>query len=350
MSNAIPRFWSQPIRYLRWASIEKPAIFYSLIIGSMGPVVAMTVPPIRNMLGDHKRPEIPLTYPSSSDRTAKEARRFRGQVMGWGQTVEGLVEGLGCTYPGVIMEASTAAARKRRRNLAWWAWVHHSLSVQRYAVGLGVMASLLRTRLWSLPRDECGGETDLEAEGLADLLHLDVGLDLDAKLESEQKVGTGMLDPPPPATRPVLSKEHLSDPTWLRRGHDPTYNGVSNSRLGPSLKDDSVVAQRNCDQVRNLPGMCDPVTKDNWDPETKNRAVKLMMEANRERLKSTGRAKFIAISKLLLDSSQLLPKRSLWLVRDFWFNKAEQPMLLEENCFVHDSSDCFCVEIYHSRD
>ncbi|KAJ5034852.1 uncharacterized protein L3040_008121 [Drepanopeziza brunnea f. sp. 'multigermtubi'] len=71
MSNAIPRFWSQPIRYLRWASIEKPAIFYSLIIGSMGPVVAMTVPPIRNMLGDHKRPEIPLTYPIPTEPRKK---------------------------------------------------------------------------------------------------------------------------------------------------------------------------------------------------------------------------------------------------------------------------------------
>ncbi|KAH7311041.1 hypothetical protein BKA65DRAFT_163232 [Rhexocercosporidium sp. MPI-PUGE-AT-0058] len=61
--SALPRFFSQPLRYLRWAAIEKPAIFYSIVIGSMGPVVVLTVPPIRRMLGDGKRPEIPLTYP-----------------------------------------------------------------------------------------------------------------------------------------------------------------------------------------------------------------------------------------------------------------------------------------------
>ncbi|CZR63764.1 probable NADH2 dehydrogenase (ubiquinone) 9.5K protein, ubiquinone-binding [Phialocephala subalpina] len=61
--SALPRFWSQPLRYLRWAAIEKPAIFYSIIIGSMGPVVVVAVPPIRRMLGDADRPKIPLTYP-----------------------------------------------------------------------------------------------------------------------------------------------------------------------------------------------------------------------------------------------------------------------------------------------
>ncbi|PBP21762.1 hypothetical protein BUE80_DR007189 [Diplocarpon rosae] len=63
MSAALPRFWSQPLRYLRWASIEKPAIFFSLIIGSMGPLAIVVVPPIRRMVGDGPRPQIPLTYP-----------------------------------------------------------------------------------------------------------------------------------------------------------------------------------------------------------------------------------------------------------------------------------------------
>ncbi|KAE8454390.1 hypothetical protein EG329_000012 [Mollisiaceae sp. DMI_Dod_QoI] len=61
--SALPRFWSQPLRYMRWAATEKPAIFYSLVIGTMGPVSIVVVPPIRRMLGDQKRPEIPLTYP-----------------------------------------------------------------------------------------------------------------------------------------------------------------------------------------------------------------------------------------------------------------------------------------------
>lgn len=70
--SAYPRFFSQPFRYLRWAAIEKPAIFYSIVIGSLGPVTIFVVPPIRTMLGDPKRPEIPLTYPSTiRDSTAE---------------------------------------------------------------------------------------------------------------------------------------------------------------------------------------------------------------------------------------------------------------------------------------
>ena len=65
MSSTIPRFFSQPFRYLRWASIEKPAIFYSIVIGSLGPVVILVVPPIRHRFGDPQRPQIPLTYPST---------------------------------------------------------------------------------------------------------------------------------------------------------------------------------------------------------------------------------------------------------------------------------------------
>lgn len=61
----IPRFFSQPLRYLRWASHEKPAIFYSIVIGSIGPLLVATVPGIRARFGDGQRPPIPLTYPST---------------------------------------------------------------------------------------------------------------------------------------------------------------------------------------------------------------------------------------------------------------------------------------------
>lgn len=73
--SAYPRFFSQPFRYLRWAAIEKPAIFYSIVIGGLGPVTIFVVPPIRTMLGDPKRPEIPLTYPSTIPRFNGEASR-----------------------------------------------------------------------------------------------------------------------------------------------------------------------------------------------------------------------------------------------------------------------------------
>jgi hypothetical protein len=59
-----PQFWSTPLRYIRWASYEKPAILYSLIIGSMGPVALFGIPPIRRALGDVDPEPVPLTYPS----------------------------------------------------------------------------------------------------------------------------------------------------------------------------------------------------------------------------------------------------------------------------------------------
>lgn len=65
MSAGVPKtFWSSPIRYLRWASHEKPAIFWSIIVGSLGPVSLFVIPRLRKMVGDEDPPKIPLTYPS----------------------------------------------------------------------------------------------------------------------------------------------------------------------------------------------------------------------------------------------------------------------------------------------
>lgn len=57
-------FWQSPTTYIRWASRAKPAIFWSIVVGSFGPIIAITVPPIRARFGDGPRPQIPLTYPS----------------------------------------------------------------------------------------------------------------------------------------------------------------------------------------------------------------------------------------------------------------------------------------------
>lgn len=38
-SMAPMTFWSAPLSYLHWASRAKPAIFWSFVIGSMGPVM-----------------------------------------------------------------------------------------------------------------------------------------------------------------------------------------------------------------------------------------------------------------------------------------------------------------------
>ncbi|RAL12700.1 NADH:ubiquinone oxidoreductase subunit NDUFA3 [Aspergillus homomorphus CBS 101889] len=58
-----PQFWSTPFRYMRWASHEKPAIFYSLIVGAMGPVALVTLPPIRRYFGSYDPEPVRFTYP-----------------------------------------------------------------------------------------------------------------------------------------------------------------------------------------------------------------------------------------------------------------------------------------------
>ena len=62
------QFFQSPGQYIRWASREKPAIFWSIVLGSFGPIIATVVPPIRHRLGDGPRPLIPLTYPSEWTR------------------------------------------------------------------------------------------------------------------------------------------------------------------------------------------------------------------------------------------------------------------------------------------
>ncbi|RPD56862.1 hypothetical protein L226DRAFT_574204 [Lentinus tigrinus ALCF2SS1-7] len=53
----------QTYRYLQRQAHEQPVIFYSVIIGLIGPTMLVTVPPIRKSLG-YKTPEpIPTSYP-----------------------------------------------------------------------------------------------------------------------------------------------------------------------------------------------------------------------------------------------------------------------------------------------
>lgn len=63
MSAVTPRFWAGPIRYCRWAARERPAYFWSVIIGATGPLMLVTVPPLRKAMGDEDAPTIPLSYP-----------------------------------------------------------------------------------------------------------------------------------------------------------------------------------------------------------------------------------------------------------------------------------------------
>ncbi|KAI1635878.1 hypothetical protein F4809DRAFT_424163 [Biscogniauxia mediterranea] len=66
MSAPAPLFWSAPLRYCRWAARERPAYFYSVVIGSLGPVVLFTVPPTLRKFGYERPAPIPVTYPIPS--------------------------------------------------------------------------------------------------------------------------------------------------------------------------------------------------------------------------------------------------------------------------------------------
>lgn len=50
-------------RSLQWLAHERPVIFFSLVLGFSGPVLAFTVPPVRRSLGHVPAPPIPSSYP-----------------------------------------------------------------------------------------------------------------------------------------------------------------------------------------------------------------------------------------------------------------------------------------------
>ncbi|KAL4730941.1 n19m, NADH-ubiquinone oxidoreductase 9.5 kDa subunit [Fusarium chlamydosporum] len=63
--SAAPFFWQTPLKYCRWAARERPALFWSVIIGAAGPVAMPIVPPIRHYFGDIDAPPVPVTYPGA---------------------------------------------------------------------------------------------------------------------------------------------------------------------------------------------------------------------------------------------------------------------------------------------
>ncbi|KAF4613508.1 hypothetical protein D9613_007569 [Agrocybe pediades] len=50
-------------RYFQRQAHENPVIFYSVIIGAIGPIMAVTIPPIRESMGYKPAEMIPATYP-----------------------------------------------------------------------------------------------------------------------------------------------------------------------------------------------------------------------------------------------------------------------------------------------
>ncbi|KAL4248195.1 NADH-ubiquinone oxidoreductase 9.5 kDa subunit [Abortiporus biennis] len=50
-------------RYLQRQAHEQPVIFYSVVLGLIGPVMLVTVPPIRRSFGWKPAEVIPTSYP-----------------------------------------------------------------------------------------------------------------------------------------------------------------------------------------------------------------------------------------------------------------------------------------------
>ncbi|KAH9931742.1 hypothetical protein B0H21DRAFT_781037 [Amylocystis lapponica] len=53
----------QTYRYLQRQAHDSPVIFYSCVLGFMGPVMLITVPPVREKLGWKSAERVPTTYP-----------------------------------------------------------------------------------------------------------------------------------------------------------------------------------------------------------------------------------------------------------------------------------------------
>ncbi|KAF4571502.1 putative N19M, NADH-ubiquinone oxidoreductase 9.5 kDa subunit [Pleurotus pulmonarius] len=62
-------------RYLQRQAHESPVIFYSCVIGAIGPVMVVTVPPIRERMGWRPAEVVPTSYPLP--------RRARTSVQGY---------------------------------------------------------------------------------------------------------------------------------------------------------------------------------------------------------------------------------------------------------------------------
>ncbi|KAL6310263.1 hypothetical protein BKA93DRAFT_888917 [Sparassis latifolia] len=63
MASIIFSPFRQTYRYLQRQAHEAPVIFYSCCIGGLGPLVLITVPPLRERLGWKPAEPIPTTYP-----------------------------------------------------------------------------------------------------------------------------------------------------------------------------------------------------------------------------------------------------------------------------------------------
>lgn len=80
---ATPYFWTQPFRYLRYASHTSPALFWSLVLGTAGPVIFVGSIPVKRVLGIENRAKVPATYPGMYCVVC-EGVWWGGADCGWG--------------------------------------------------------------------------------------------------------------------------------------------------------------------------------------------------------------------------------------------------------------------------
>ncbi|KAK0759522.1 hypothetical protein N5P37_007710 [Trichoderma harzianum] len=82
-----PLFWSQPLKYCAWAARERPAYFWSVVVGATGPALMPIVPPIRHMLGDVDPAPVPVTYPGTFAKASESAtpRHLWGRIQDMGE-------------------------------------------------------------------------------------------------------------------------------------------------------------------------------------------------------------------------------------------------------------------------
>ncbi|KJA26278.1 hypothetical protein HYPSUDRAFT_133079 [Hypholoma sublateritium FD-334 SS-4] len=73
--SALTGPFSRTYRYLQRQAHENPVIFYSVVIGTIGPLMTVTILPLRERLGYRQSEMIPQTYPIPN--------RPRRQVQGY---------------------------------------------------------------------------------------------------------------------------------------------------------------------------------------------------------------------------------------------------------------------------
>ncbi|KAI3625884.1 hypothetical protein CBS9595_001245 [Malassezia furfur] len=61
--SAAVRPFNNTFKYLRASAHERPVVFFSLLVGFMGPVAVVAVPRVRASYGWKPAEKIPITYP-----------------------------------------------------------------------------------------------------------------------------------------------------------------------------------------------------------------------------------------------------------------------------------------------